>query len=171
MSLDTNLGNVMTRISTESKALRTLVNGNAADLSSLTTTTKTNLVAALKELKSAITVLGSPAVINDSATNGTQTWSGTKINQTVTDAISALTTGAPGALNTLDELAAAIGDDANFAATVTTALANRLRVDTAAQGLTTQQKSNARANIDVYSTTEIGSVTTDYVAIFEAGLV
>ena len=33
---------------------------------------------------------------------------------------------APGALDTLDELAAALGDDANFASTVTTALAGKL---------------------------------------------
>jgi len=33
-----------------------------------------------------------------------------------------LTTGAPAALNTLDELAAALGDDTNYAATITTAL-------------------------------------------------
>src|SRR5688572_24631384 len=32
---------------------------------------------------------------------------------------------APGALDTLDELAAALGDDANFAATMTTALAGK----------------------------------------------
>lgn len=38
-------------------------------------------------------------------------------------AIAALIAGAPGALDTLDELAAALGDDANFAATLTTALA------------------------------------------------
>lgn len=38
-------------------------------------------------------------------------------------AIDALVNGAPGALNTLDELAAALGDDANFAASVTNALA------------------------------------------------
>ncbi|HYD87105.1 MAG TPA: DUF2793 domain-containing protein [Vitreimonas sp.] len=41
----------------------------------------------------------------------------------VTAAIDALIAAAPGALNTLDELAAALGDDANFAATVTAALA------------------------------------------------
>jgi hypothetical protein len=39
--------------------------------------------------------------------------------------ISNLINGAPGALNTLDELAAALGDDANYAATITSALANR----------------------------------------------
>lgn len=38
--------------------------------------------------------------------------------------ISAVIDGAPGALDTLNELAAALGDDPNFAATVTTALAN-----------------------------------------------
>jgi hypothetical protein len=36
-----------------------------------------------------------------------------------------LLAGAPGALNTLNELAAALGDDANFSATVTTALAQK----------------------------------------------
>lgn len=46
----------------------------------------------------------------------------------VDDAILALTTGAPTALDTLNELAAAIGDDANFASTVTTALGQRARI-------------------------------------------
>jgi hypothetical protein len=39
--------------------------------------------------------------------------------------LAVLTTGAPAALNTLDELAAALGDDANYAATITTALGNK----------------------------------------------
>jgi len=43
-------------------------------------------------------------------------------------AIAALVAAAPGALDTLNELAAALGDDANFAATVTTALAAKLTV-------------------------------------------
>jgi hypothetical protein len=38
--------------------------------------------------------------------------------------------GAPAALNTLDELAAALGDDANFASTVTTALDARIQKST-----------------------------------------
>lgn len=41
----------------------------------------------------------------------------------VTQAVSALVGGAPGALDTLNELAAALGDDASFATTVTNALA------------------------------------------------
>lgn len=39
--------------------------------------------------------------------------------------IAGLVNGAPGALNTLQELAAALGNDSNFGSTVTTALANR----------------------------------------------
>jgi len=41
--------------------------------------------------------------------------------------VNALVTGAPAAMNTLDELAAALGDDANFASSVTTSLG--LKVD------------------------------------------
>ena len=56
---------------------------------------------------------------------------------------------APATLNTLNELAAAINDDTNFSNTVTTALGNRLRVDTASQGLSGTQQSNARTNLNV----------------------
>ena len=42
--------------------------------------------------------------------------------------INNLIQGAPGALNTLDELAAALGDDANFAATMTNALALKANI-------------------------------------------
>jgi hypothetical protein len=47
----------------------------------------------------------------------------------VAAAIAALINSAPGVLDTLDELAAALGDDANFAATVTTALAGKQPID------------------------------------------
>ena len=44
----------------------------------------------------------------------------------VTTQINNLINGAPGALNTLDELAAALGDDASFASTLTNSLAGKL---------------------------------------------
>jgi hypothetical protein len=44
----------------------------------------------------------------------------------VTTQINNLIAGAPGALNTLDELAAALGDDASFASTLTNSLAGKL---------------------------------------------
>ncbi len=66
--------------------------------------------------------------------------------------VSGIVSSAPAALNTLNELAAALGDDAAFSTTVSTALGNRVRVDTSTQGLTSTQKSNARTNIDAAST-------------------
>jgi predicted small metal-binding protein len=54
-------------------------------------------------------------------------------NKTYVDtAISNLVDAAPGLLDTLNEIAAAIGDDANFATTITTALATKLNITTAA---------------------------------------
>jgi hypothetical protein len=64
---------------------------------------------------------------------------------------------APGALDTLNELAAALGDDANYASTTTTALSNRLRIDTNAQGLTSTQKSNAITNLGLSTVATSGS--------------
>jgi hypothetical protein len=46
----------------------------------------------------------------------------------VTNAVSALVDSAPGTLNTLNELAAALGDDPNFATTITTAIGNKADV-------------------------------------------
>jgi hypothetical protein len=48
----------------------------------------------------------------------------------VAAAIAALVDSSPAALNTLNELAAALGDDANFAATMTTALGTKLTAST-----------------------------------------
>ena len=59
---------------------------------------------------------------------------------------------APSALNTLNELAAALGDDENFATTTSTSLGNRLRVDTASQGLTGTQQANAITNLGITAT-------------------
>ncbi len=171
MSLVQEVTDLALRVATEMKANKTLLNGNAAGLAGLTTTTKTNLVAALNELEGEINALqgAAGAQINDSATNLTQTHSSQKIADLISAAVTSLTNGAPAALNQLNELAAALGNDANFAATITNSLANRVRVD-AVQGLTGPQQAQARANIGVYSQTEIGDPTTDYVAVFEAGL-
>lgn len=62
--------------------------------------------------------------------------------------VAALVDSSPSALDTLNELATALGDDPNFATTMTTALANRLRFD-AAQSLTSGQKAQALLNLGV----------------------
>lgn len=173
-TLTTRITDLATRVSTECKAIRTLVNGNASDLAALTTTNKTNLVSALNELQGAISTLqaaGYVTIDDASTSSSTKTWSITKISSEITAALNALTTGAPTALNTLDELAAALGDDANFASTITTALGNRVRVDTATQGLSQVQQQNARTNINAMGAEEIGTPDTNFVTVFNTGLV
>tara|TARA_B100001059_G_scaffold227132_1_gene256520 strand:- start:2 stop:1255 length:1254 start_codon:yes stop_codon:yes gene_type:complete len=49
----------------------------------------------------------------------------TDLSNNLDTRVTAIIDGAPGALDTLNELAAALGDDANYAATVTTALATK----------------------------------------------
>ena len=89
----------------------------------------------------------------------------------ISAALAATIDGAPAALNTLNELAAAIGDDANFVGTVTTALGNRVRVDTDAQGLTAPEQLAARINIGAVAAADVGDTTANFVTVFEAGLV
>ena len=163
-TLVVRISDLATRMATECKSLRTLVNANGADLSALTTTQKASLVAAINELKTALDALGTPITISDSASSTTQVWSSSKVSSEITAAKNALTSGAAAALDTLSELAAALGNDANFASTITTALGYRLRFD-AVQTLTTEQKTQACANLG------IGEPDTDFVTTFNSGLV
>ncbi len=64
---------------------------------------------------SKITGLGDPTLAQDAATK-------TYVDTSISNLVAA----APGALDTLDELAAALGDDANFATTVTNSIATKL---------------------------------------------
>lgn len=121
-------------------------------LSSLPTTAKTSLVAAITEIHGLLGSAG--ASINDAAGNGntTETWSADKIFDSIEAAKTAVTNslvnGAAAALDTLNELSLALGNDPNFATTIATELANRVRYD-AVQTLTTPQKAQACANIGV----------------------
>ncbi len=163
-TLQVRITDLATRVATEIKSVKTLINGNAADLSALTTTQKTSLVAAVNELKTALDALGTPLTISDSTSSTTQVWSSSKVSSEITAAKNALTNGATAALDTLYELAAALGNDANFASTITTALGYRLRFDDV-QTLTAQQKTQACTNLG------IGEPDTDFVTTFNSGLV
>jgi hypothetical protein len=76
----------------------------------------------------------------------------------VNAAIASLLDGAPGALDTLNELAAALGDDANFAATVTAALALKANAAdlgaAAALNLANQAQAEAGSATNVLMTPE-----------------
>jgi hypothetical protein len=96
-----------------------------------------------------VPVLDEDDMTSNSATNlATQQ----SIKAYVDAEVSGLVDSAPAALNTLNELAAALGDDASFSTTTSTALGNRLRVDTASQGLTSTQQSNALTNLGITAT-------------------
>jgi hypothetical protein len=156
MSLEVNIKNSLTRIASEFKTVKTIISGNSSgSLSSLTTTQKTNLVAAINELKGMIdAVAGGGAGDLLSANNLSDVANAAialanlgGLNQTQVDArVQQIVGAAPGALDTLAEIATALGNDANFASTVTTALANRVRFDSP-QTLTAGQITQVLTNI------------------------
>ena len=129
---------------------------NQGSLTALTTTNKTSLVAALNELKTAIE---SATNINDTETNTSATWSSQKINTTINNAVTALVNGAGTTLDTLKELADALGNDANFATTIAAQMGKRVRVD-AAQTFTVAEQAQGCANLG------IGNPDTDFVAAY-----
>jgi hypothetical protein len=183
LSLQSRISDLITAIGTDYKQLRTWISGSSSgDLTGLDTTDKSSLVAAINETLDAAGAGGADASetvkgIVELATLA-EVGTGTDTVRAVTPAgvrqertalkAEILGAGVPSALDTLDELAAALADDANYAATVTTALGNRVRTDTAAQGLDSTQKSNARTNIDVYSKAELGDPDTDLAALYTA---
>jgi hypothetical protein len=87
-----------------------------------------------------------------SSNSATQLATQQSIKAYVDTQVAGVVDSAPAALDTLNELAAALGDDANFSTTTSTALGNRLRVDTAAQGLTGTQQANAITNLGITAT-------------------
>ena len=155
-TLQTNLTNLATRIGTELKAHRTLINGNAADLSSLTTTAKSNLVAAINELQAAV---ASATEINDASTGTAATWSASKIVEELGDLKTEILGSAGAAFDTLQELATLIGENEGDITGILTALDNRVRFD-AAQTLTAPQKTQALANIGAAADTHTHSAAT-----------
>jgi len=158
MSLETKLIALAQAVGADIKAARAQV----GDLSSLPTTAKASLVAAVAELFDLTS-----ALIDDAAGDGTldATWSADKIHEELTLRLNALrdelTDGASAALNTFRELSAAMGDDPNFAQTIATGLSTRVRFDEA-QVLSAAQKLQACQNIG------IGDPEADFAAAYAA---
>lgn len=174
MSLETRIVSLAQAIGGDIKALRT----SQGTLSALNTTTKTSLVAAINEL---VLMIGSAgAEIDDTAGNGSTevTWSADKIFDSIEAAKTAvkneLVSGAAAALDTLNELAAALNNDPSFATTIASEIANRVRFD-APQTLTSLQQAQARTNIGAASDADVSGLITglgtydrDYAADYTA---
>lgn len=141
MSMDSKIQALIVRVGTDTKSIRTMI-------------------AAL------------PA-INDTTASASSLYSASKIEARITAAAtqvkSDLTNGAGSAMDTLKEISDALGGDANFATTIMSALAKRLRVD-AVQAFTEPEKLQARTNIDVWSKAEVGAIDTDYVAAYNTAI-
>lgn len=129
---------------------------NQGTLTALSTTDNSSLVAAINELKSNIV---NATNINDDSTSSSATWSSDKINTSINEAISALVNGADTTLDTLKELADALGNDVNFATTIATQMGKRVRVD-APQTFTVTEQAQGCANLG------IGNPDTDFVAAY-----
>jgi hypothetical protein len=108
LTLQTRLGDLVTAVATDIKQHRTWITGTSSgDINGLNTTNKTSLVAAINEVLAGA--------------------GGGDVTQQDLDDLKAEILGVdvPAALDTLDELAAALADDANFAASVTAELASK----------------------------------------------
>ena len=167
MSLETKIVALAQAMGADVKALR-LAQG---DLTALPTTTKTSLVAAINELVLLVANSGGAGIDDAAASGGAVTWSVDKISAAIAAAKLAvkdeLVGGAGAALDTLAELAAALGDNPNFATTIATELGNRVRYD-AAQTLTAAQKIQACANIGAAELIAIGTPDRDLAAVYAA---
>ena len=94
---------------------------------------------------------------NMASNSATQVPSQQSVKAYVDAEVAGVVDSAPSALNTLNELAAALGDDANFATTTSSALGNRLRIDVNNQGLTSTQKTNAATNLGLNAVATSGA--------------
>lgn len=174
MSLEVRLNALATEIGNDVSALL----ASRGALASLNTTAKDSLVNAINEVLLAVGGAGSGDLLStnnlgdlvspSAARTNLDVRSTAEVTAEIAAAISALTLAslggldqaevdarvqlvvgsAPAALDTLNEIAAALGDDANFAATISTALGERVRFD-AAQTKTGAEQAQACANIGV----------------------
>ena len=163
MSLATRIESLVIRVAQEFNDVR----ATAGNLAGLSTTDKSSLVAAINELKSAIITA---VAIDDLQVSTTTTYSSNKV-VTLLDALKAdILGGADPAYDTLLELQQALQNDQTGIAALTAAIDKRVRFD-AAQTLTVPEQQQARDNIGAVAATDIGDVSTDFVAIFNAALV
>ena len=177
MSLELKIAALINAVGGDVKALTTKI----GDTTSLSTTAKANLVAAINEVQVAVSALqAGSTTINDAAGNGdvNVTWSADKIHDEIVAAVTAakddLLGGAGPALDTLKELADALNNDASYATNLAAMLTMRLAVDTV-QTFTNAEKLQGRENIGAAADTELqtlktdlGDVDADLVALYTA---
>ncbi|CAK0741586.1 conserved hypothetical protein [Gammaproteobacteria bacterium] len=163
MSMQTQIQAFVLRCANEFKVLR----GQIGNLGSLNTLNKSNLVAAINEIR----VSGGTASVIDDGTPGSlaTTFSASKITGLLGALKGDILGGADAVFDTLKELQVALAADQTGMAVLADAVSNRVRYDTV-QSLTATDQAQARANIGAASAVDVGDTGFDFVAVFEAAL-
>lgn len=172
-----------TEVLTDIRAVRTEISGNPqGDLSTLATTDKSHIIAAINELVVSIAAVAGASYTDAQAdarvqaakgapgTPSTSQWLSTN------DVLAAIQTakddilgGAGAAYDTLAELQAELqGNDADITALLTTVGTKVSYTDV--QSLTAAQALQARQNIDAFGSVEIGDPDADFAAFYRAGV-
>ena len=163
MSLTTRIESLVIRVAQEFNDVR----AKTGNLANLTTTDKSNLVAAINELQAAVAASGA---IDDTQITTTTTYSSSKI-VALLDALKAeILGGADAAYDTLVEIQQLLQNRTSGLDALLAAVNNRVRFD-AAQTLTAPEQAQARSNIGAVSASDVGDTDTDFVAVFEGALV
>jgi len=163
MSLTTRIESLVIRVAQEFNDVR----AKTGNLANLTTTDKSNLVAAINELKAAVV---SSVAIDDGQITTSTTYSSSKI-VTLLDALkSEILGGADAAYDTLLEIQQLLQNGTSGLDALLAAVNNRVRFD-AAQTLTVPEQAQARSNIGAVAASDVGNTDTDFVAVFEGALV
>ncbi len=163
MSLATRIESLVIRVAQEFNDVR----AKTGNLANLTTTDKSNLVAAINELKAAVV---SSSEIDDANIAISSTYSSSKI-VTLLDALkSEILGGADAAYDTLLEIQQLLQNGTTGLDALLAAVNNRVRFD-AAQTLSAPEQAQARSNIGAVAASDVGNTDTDFVAVFEGALV
>ncbi len=162
MSLATRIESLVIRVAQEFNDVR----AKAGNLANLTTTDKSNLVAAINELQAAV---AASSAIDDAQISTSTTYSSSKI-VTLLDALKAeILGGADDAYDTLLEIQQLLQNGTSGLDALLAAVNNRVRFD-AAQSLTVAEQLQARSNIGAVAATDVGNTDTDFVAVFVGAL-
>lgn len=162
MSLATRIESLVLRVAQEFNDVR----AKAGNLANLTTTDKSNLVAAINELQAAVV---SASAIDDQNTATTSTYSSSKI-VTLLDALKTeILGGADAAYDTLVEIQQLLQNGTSGLDALLAAVNHRVRFD-AAQTLTDEEKAQARSNIGAVALADVGNPDSDFVSTFEGAL-
>ena len=163
MSLATRIESLVIRVAQEFNDVR----AKTGNLANLTTTDKSNLVAAINELKAAVV---SSSEIDDANIAISSTYSSSKI-VTLLDALkSEILGGADAAYDTLLEIQQLLQNGTTGLDALLAAVNNRVRFD-AAQALSAPEQAQARSNIGAVAISDVGDTDSDFVATFEGALV